>query len=287
MQLSNLDVPIENARVDLLSGQHKLNSTRVILSVEDVHWNIADKAILSDVNFDVYENEFLAVIGPNGSGKTSLLRCLYRFYQLQQGKICLNGRNINQFAGREFASQVAVVMQEPPRRIGLTVEQVVEMGLLPKLSLFSFSSHAERELVKQVIARVGLTHKSQQNFDSLSGGEKQRCMIARAMVQQPKLLILDEPTNHLDVHYQIEILQLASSLGITVLASIHDLNLAAAFADRLLLLNQGKVVASGKPDQVLTTANLQQVFSVAVKVETHSFHQGISLCYDYGTQRLS
>ncbi len=287
MQLSNLDVPIENARVDLLSGQHKLNSTRVILSVEDVHWNIADKAILSDVNFDVYENEFLAVIGPNGSGKTSLLRCLYRFYQLQQGKICLNGRNINQFAGREFASQVAVVMQEPPRRIGLTVEQVVEMGLLPKLSLFSFSSHAERELVKQVIARVGLTHKSQQNFDSLSGGEKQRCMIARAMVQQPKLLILDEPTNHLDVHYQIEILQLASSLGITVLASIHDLNLAAAFADRLLLLNQGKVVASGKPDQVLTTANLQRVFSVAVKVETHSFHQGISLCYDYGTQRLS
>jgi len=240
---------------------------------------------LSEISFDVHQGEFIALIGPNGSGKTSLLRCLYRFYKPESGNIYLQGKNIDQFSSREFANQVAVVMQEPPRRIGLTVRQVVEMGLLPKLPLFALVNHSQNHDVDRIIEQVGLKAHSNQNFDSLSGGEKQRCMIARAMVQQPSILILDEPTNHLDVYYQIDILKLAQSMGITVIASIHDLNLAAAFSDRLLLLDKGQVVATGSAKDVITKENLQQVFSVNVNVGEHYFHQGISLSYDYSNQQ--
>ncbi|MCP3673625.1 MAG: ABC transporter ATP-binding protein, partial [Gammaproteobacteria bacterium] len=128
--------------------------------------------------------------------------------------------------------------------------------------------------------QVDLVNKLQQPFNSLSGGEKQRAMIARAILQTPQLLLMDEPTNHLDVRHQIEVLELATSMNITVMVSIHDLNLAAAFCDRLILLDEGRIVADGTPENVLTKSTLQQVFGVSAKIDQHPFSQKIRITFD-------
>lgn len=256
--------------------------TSTLLSVSELSWQVNAKAILRDISFDIQQGEFVGLLGPNGSGKSSLLRCLYRYLVPSSGSVYLQHRNLSDYDATEFAKQVAVVLQHTPQQFHLSVTDVVFLGLLPHNPWFFSRTKQQKQLVADAIEQVGLSEKSQQDFELLSGGEKQRVMIARAIVQQPKLLFMDEPTSHLDVKYQIQIMELAKSLGVTVLASFHDLNLAASMCDKILMLKQGQLVAQGTPTQVITEQNLSDVFDVCAKVDTHPQCGSPLVTYFYG-----
>ena len=255
---------------------------KVALSVRDLGWRCGERAILSQVNLALPEGKMLGIIGPNGAGKSSLLRCLYRFLTPSQGEITLFGQPIASLSARAFAREVAVVLQDTPQHFDMTTAQLVALGLTPHKQAFSLTTKADRLAVSQALETVGLKERASQTYASLSGGEKQRALIARAIVQQPKLLILDEPTNHLDIRYQIQILELLKTLGITVVISIHDLNLASALCDHLLLLDQGRAVAQGSPKQVLSEAQIAKVFGVCCQVASHPQHGNPQINYFYG-----
>lgn len=268
---------------------HSVKSSS-LLSCTHISWHIKEHHILNDISFDIAQGSFVGLIGANGAGKSSLLRCLYRYLKTNQGEVLLqqlNGelKNIWALSAQQFAQQVAVVLQETPSQFNVSVHQVVALGLVPHQTLFSGVKQQEKEGIEQALEHVGLLHKKEQSFESLSGGEKQRVLIARAIVQKPRLLIMDEPTSHLDVKYQIQIMRLAKSLGITVLASFHDLNLACAMCDQLLVLKKGQLVSTGTPEQVVTSAMLADVFDVKANVTLMPNTQipHIIYAYDYLT----
>ena len=240
------------------------------LQISELAWSPnGEQALLDSIELAVGDGQMVGLIGPNGSGKTSLLRCAYRFQRPDQGSVELDGEALWSRSPRWCAQRVAVVLQEFPQDFGLTVAEVAAMGRTPHKGLFDGDDQADLALVEQALARVGLSAHQQQAFAHLSGGEKQRVLLARALVQQPTLLILDEPTNHLDPRYQLELLRLIKTLGLATLASFHDLNLAAAFCDRLYVLDHGRVVASGTPTEVLTEALLAEVYGVQALVDRH------------------
>ncbi|MCF2907405.1 ABC transporter ATP-binding protein [Pseudoalteromonas sp. DL2-H2.2] len=259
------------------------------ISVHNLSLNLGNKPVLSGLNFAIARGQFIGLIGPNGAGKSSLLRCLYRYWEQTEGEILYAGKPVSDYLRRAYARQVAVVLQEIPSQFNLALFEVVAMGVTPHKTLFSTVNADDKLRILEAIERVGLSHKAQQQFDSLSGGEKQRAMIARAMVQQPELLIMDEPTSHLDVKYQIQIMELAKAMGVTVIASFHDLNLAAALSDELLVLAQGTLVAQGTPLEIITPDLLSDIFGVCAEVETvpglHSSAAGVPhIRYHYGYQ---
>jgi iron complex transport system ATP-binding protein len=243
------------------------------LTLTRINWAPADHSQhsfqLRDAGLHVAAGEFVGLIGPNGSGKTSLLRCAYRFTQPERGDVLLAHRNLWKQGAKWCAQRIAVVLQEFPDAFGLRVDEVVAMGRTPHKGLFDSDTLEDRQLVQQALVSVGMQGFEAHAFATLSGGEKQRVILARALAQQPQLLILDEPTNHLDPRYQLELLRLVKRLGIGTLASIHDLNLAAAFCDRLYVIDHGRIVASGTPHQVLTTELLRNVFGVEALIDTH------------------
>ncbi|WP_088210308.1 ABC transporter ATP-binding protein [Shewanella sp. Shew256] len=260
-------------------------SANMALKVSQLSWAIEGKTILSEISFALPQGEMLGLIGPNGAGKSSLLRCLYRFIRPAKGHISLFSQDISELSPKAFACKVAVVQQDTPQYFDMTTEQLVAMGLTPHKGMFDTNSSGDGEKIAKALEKVGLSHKVHQQYDRLSGGEKQRALIARAIVQQPQLLILDEPTNHLDIRYQIQILELVRSLGISVIASIHDLNLASALCDHLLLLDKGLVSAMGTPAQVLTEERIAEVFGVCAQVTPHPQHGNPLINYFYGYQK--
>ncbi|MDV2994840.1 MAG: Ferric enterobactin transport ATP-binding protein FepC [Chroococcidiopsis sp. SAG 2025] len=239
------------------------------LQVKQASWGIDGNQIVRNITLEVASGEFVGLIGPNGSGKSSLLRCIYRVLTPDAGLITLNGDDIWQLGSRQMAQRTSVVLQETPSEFDFTVEEMVLMGRAPHQRLFDRETEADRQIVREAIAKVGLESLAGRNFLSLSGGEKQRVMVARAIAQQAKFLVLDEPTNHLDIRYQLEILELVKRLGVTVIAALHDLNLAAAYCDRLYVLSAGEVVASGTPQQVLHSKLIRQVYGVNSEVQVH------------------
>ena len=260
-------------------------SANMALQVSQLSWAIEGKTILSEISFALPQGEMLGLIGPNGAGKSSLLRCLYRFIRPAKGHISLFSQDISELSPKAFACKVAVVQQDTPQYFDMTTEQLVAMGLTPHKGMFDSHSSEDSDKIAKALEKVGLSHKVHQQYDRLSGGEKQRALIARAIVQQPQLLILDEPTNHLDIRYQIQILELVRSLGISVVTSIHDLNLASALCDSLLLLDKGQVSAMGTPTEVLTEERIAQVFGVCAQVMPHPQHGNPLINYFYGYQK--
>ncbi|NMP31732.1 ABC transporter ATP-binding protein [Thalassotalea sp. M1531] len=251
------------------------------LSVTNLWWLANRQNILENISFSIEPGEFVGLLGPNGAGKSSLLRCIYRYIEPSKGQIEYSGKSIWQISQQEYAKQLAVVLQETPSHFNLSVSDVVSLGLLPNTSIWHRTSEKEKYLVEQAIEKVSMSEKKCQAFEQLSGGEKQRVLIARAIVQQPQLLIMDEPTSHLDIKYQIQIIELAKSLGITVLASFHDLNLASVFCDRLLVLNQGRLVANGTPNDVIDCALLHEVFGVNSDIKPHPQNKAPHITYFY------
>lgn len=253
-----------------------------ILEVSHLNWSAGDNKILTDISFQVPTGSFTGMLGPNGAGKSSLLRCLYRYVVPDNGQIYFAGQDIKNMSSQEFARKVAVVLQHTPQHFNLSVFDVVALGLIPHKTMFGGNTHSDLALIATAIEQVGLTDKANVNFETLSGGEKQRVMIARAIVQRPLLLLMDEPTSHLDVKYQVQIMELAKSLGITIIASFHDINLASAICDQLLILKKGYLHTVGSPKDAVTELMLSNVFDVCTKVTQHPQHNSPHVTYFYG-----
>jgi len=242
-----------------------------LVRFEQVQLSFQQIPIVQQLQFELHSGAFIGLIGPNGAGKTSLLRLLQHEYQPESGQILLQQKPLSGYSRPELAKLIAVVSQLPEPLFDLSVADVLAMGLIPHKKLWQRTTASDLAQMAQQLEQVGLLHKLQQRFHQLSGGEQQRVLLARALVQKPQLLLLDEPTNHLDPYYQHQMLQLCKQAGITVVASIHDLNLAAAYCDRLLLLHQGQLVADGPVDKVLVPSLLQQVFRSPVLVDKNPF----------------
>ena len=237
------------------------------LQVERLNWGPSGATrLLHDISFSVAPGEMLAVVGPNGAGKSSLLRCLYRFHRPTGGTVTLDGADIWSMKPRDCARRIATVLQEPATDFGLTVSEIIELGLTPHLGRFGKADLGE---VAAALALMDLTRFAARDFATLSGGEKQRVMIARALLQKPDLLILDEPTNHLDIRHQLEVLELLSGLEATIIVSLHDLALACAHADRVLVLDHGHQVQLGAPLEVLTPPAIRETFAVVAAIDAH------------------
>ena len=256
--------------------------SRAIFAAKDLCWRVGEQSILNHLSFEIKPQEFVGVIGPNGAGKSSLLRCLYGMNKISSGELLFKGKNSKFYSRRELAQQVAVVVQEPPTHFDMNVSDVIAMGLIPHRSLLSFSgTKDDQNIIANAIEIVELKEKQYAAFNTLSGGEKQRVMVARAIVQNPQVLILDEPTNHLDIQHQIEVLRLVKKMQVTVILSIHDLNIAAAFCDRLILMDKGMIVADGNCQEVLTSKNLQEIFHIDSQIDQHPFHSGQRITFNF------
>jgi iron complex transport system ATP-binding protein len=221
--------------------------------------------ILHGVDLHAGAGEVHGIVGPNGSGKSTTLRCVYRALKPSGGVIRLDGTDIATAKIRDTAKNLAALTQDSHVEFDFTVAEVVAMGRLPHRA----TPRQDEEIQADALSRVDATHLADRSFLTLSGGERQRVLIARALAQQPKVLVLDEPTNHLDISHQLAVLDVVRGLGVTVLAVLHDLNLAAAYCDRLHVLDHGRVVRSGKPAEVLTPEVLHEVFHVRAHVVRH------------------
>lgn len=222
---------------------------------------------MDGVSFEIHQSEILGIIGPNGAGKTSLLKCIQGMNSEFQGMLQLEGKNIQDLSTNDIAQIIAVVPQQSSSLFDLTVYDVVRMGLLPHKRIFHRDSQEDVALMSDSLEKVGMEGFQKRSIEKLSGGELQRVLIARALVQKAKILLLDEPTNHLDVYYQHEILGLLHSLDQTVVMTIHDLNLAAQYCDRLMLMRAGRVLAQGTVVEVLQEQLLEEAFDLPCSVQ--------------------
>ncbi|MEG0297717.1 MAG: ABC transporter ATP-binding protein [Clostridium sp.] len=249
------------------------------LVVKDLSFDIQGKSILKDVSFEVEKGSFVGVIGPNGSGKSTLLKNIYRIYSPSSGSIILDNKDISNMKDKDCAKEIAVLAQESNSHFDFTVEQIVKMGRYPYKSIFDDYSKDDLEIVKTMIKKVGLEEHSNREFSSLSGGEKQRTLIARALTQESDLLILDEPTNHLDIGYQIQLMDLVKSLNITTISAIHDMNLASMYCDYLIVMKDGRVHDIGSVEEVITSKMLKDVFNVNAHVGVNPINNNLQVSF--------
>jgi iron complex transport system ATP-binding protein len=241
----------------------------VSLDVQGLSVDIGGTRIVTDVDLTVPTGRFVGLLGPNGSGKSTILKAIYRARRPAAGRILLDGSDLLALPPKAAARRVAVVAQETTVEFDFTVLEMVVIGRNPHKRAFERDDDHDRAVVAGALERVGCEQLVARSFNTLSGGEKQRVLIARALTQGADHLILDEPTNHLDIRYQIEVLELVAGLGVTVLAALHDLSLAALFCDTVYLLTDGRVVAGGPPQTVITTETVRHAYGADVLVVKH------------------
>jgi iron complex transport system ATP-binding protein len=242
-------------------------------------YSVDEHTVLDELSMAVERAEVVGLLGPNGSGKTSLLRAVYRALRPQSGSLVIDGADVGTMPARELGRRMAVVAQERPADFEFTVEEVVAMGRTPHKGLFERDTEHDRAAVVEALEHVGMSAYASRVFPTLSGGEKQRVLIARALAQRADLLVLDEPTNHLDIRYQLEVMDLVRRLGVTAVVALHDLNIAASSCDRLVLVRAGRVVANGTPADVLTPERILDVFGVHAEVVEHPRTGCLQLLY--------
>ena len=238
----------------------------MFIEVKGLHASYGDTPILHDINVSLVEGRCTGIIGPNGSGKSTLLKCIYRTLHPNAGRIELNGRSLDELSFRESALQMAVVAQHNQYQFDFSVMDIVLMGRMPHKKLLEGDSPEDYTIARRALAQVGMDHMETRNFLSLSGGEQQRVILARALTQESPCLILDEPTNHLDIKYQLEMLEIVRDAGGTVLMAVHDLNLASQFCHRLVALEKGRVVGTGTPKELLTPEFIQNLYGVHSRI---------------------
>jgi iron complex transport system ATP-binding protein len=241
------------------------------LTAKEIQVSIAEKTILQNISLKVDDGSFCALIGPNGSGKSTFLKSVYQMMRIEQGVILLNEQDIKQYSKKQLARKMAVVGQFHQINFEYSVMDIVLMGRTPHLRLLEREKESDFQLARDSLRKVGMEKYEDRNFQSLSGGEKQRVILARALTQCPKFLILDEPTNHLDIRYQLEILSIIKELNVSVLTALHDLNIAAQYCDYIYMIKDGKIIISGRPEKIITTENIKSVYDV----EANVFHSPI------------
>ncbi|MDO4357876.1 MAG: ABC transporter ATP-binding protein [Clostridia bacterium] len=236
------------------------------VEIRNLDYGVPAREILREVSLRVDQKQFVGLIGPNGSGKTTLLKHIYRALPPEKNRVFINGQAIEHFSFREAARQVTVMRQENGSDFDYTILEMVLMGRSPYRKFYERDTDEDRNIARDALRYMGMEAMANQPFSTLSGGEKQRVLIARSLAQEADILVLDEPTNHLDVHYQWLLMEVIAGLKKTVLSVFHELNLACAFCDSLYVLKEGRIVAQGSPRDICTPQLLQDVFGVRAEV---------------------
>ena len=236
------------------------------IEVRDVTVSLSRKKIVRDVSLKVRENEFVGLLGPNGSGKTTLLKSIYRVLKPENGVILVDGDDLKDMSYRESARRMGVVSQFNNLSFDFTAMDMVLMGRSPHKRALARDTEEDYRIAEDALRRVDMLAFRDRSFLTLSGGEKQRIILARALAQQVEMLILDEPTNHLDIKYQIQIMDVVKSLGVGVLAALHDLNLTLMYCTYVYVLKDGRIVAHGPTEEVITEQLIQDVYEVDCSV---------------------
>jgi iron complex transport system ATP-binding protein len=242
-----------------------------VIKAEGVGFAYTDEEVLQDISFDVVPGEFLSVIGPNGSGKTTLLKLLYRHLSPLEGTIYLNNTPIENISRRNLSQKIAVVSQVPQFHFGLSALELVLMGRSPHMGLLAFEGKADFEIATEAMTLTDVSDLKDRSIFSLSGGELQRVVIARALAQEPEAMLLDEPTSYLDIKHQIGVCQLLKTMnkdrGITIIGVFHDINLASCFSDRVMVMKDGRIKGFGPPEDMITKEILESVYGCQVYVD--------------------
>lgn len=248
-----------------------------MLQVKNLGYKVKNNTILHDISLEVRDHEFVGIIGPNGSGKSTLLSCIYKVLVPDKGEIWIDFENLLTMSNRQMASHLAVVAQEHRASFDFTVEEVVEMGRYPKKKWMEASDEKDKGVVMEMLRKTEMEAFRDRSLLSLSGGEKQRVMIARAFAQETDMILLDEPTNHLDVGSQMKTLKLLKESGKTVLAALHDLSLANRFCDRIYVLTEGNVYCEGVPKDIISSKLIEQLYGIKAEI----FCRGDRVYIDY------
>lgn len=242
----------------------------VKLKVEDLKYTINSKIIVDGVSLDVEEGTFVGLVGPNGCGKSTLLKNIYRVYTPTRGVAYIDGKSVLEMTNKETAREMSVMQQENNVEFDMNVFDMVMLGRFSHQKMFHNDMHKEGEIVRDALKTVGLEGYEERSFLSLSGGEKQRTLVARALVQEAPLIILDEPTNHLDIGYQYQIMNILKSQDVTVFSSVHDLNIAACYCDKIILMKKGKIFDVGTPEEMFVPPKIKALFGVDTQVTVNS-----------------
>lgn len=249
------------------------------LSIENITVKIDKKEIVKSLSLHAKKGDFVGLIGPNGSGKSTLLKSVYGVLKYDKGCIKIDNKDIKTISLSEIAKEMAVVGQFNTINFELTILEIVLMGRSPHLGTWKKESEEDYKIAIQALEKVGMDKLLDRSFSTLSGGEKQRVILARALTQQPQILILDEPTNHLDIKYQIEILSLVKNLGICVVAALHDLSLAAQFCNELYLIKNGELKFRGKPKDIITTEIVKEIYEIDCDIVYNKRTDSIMISY--------
>ncbi|MBE6063798.1 ABC transporter ATP-binding protein [Clostridium cochlearium] len=249
------------------------------LEIENLDYEIENKKICDKIKLQVNKGEFVGIIGPNGSGKSTLLKNIYKVLKPKGGTIYLNSKDLIKSSNREAAEEMSIVAQENNVGFDFSVKEIVLMGRYPSKKLFEGSNSQDIQIVRDALEKVGMESMEKKSFSKLSGGEKQRILIARAIAQDTEFMILDEPTNHLDIGCQIKILKLLRTLKKTILISLHDLNMAAEYCDRIYAIKDGKIVDSGTPKQVLKPELIKELYKVDAYIQTDPNTEKVKINY--------
>jgi iron complex transport system ATP-binding protein len=250
-----------------------------MLQVREMSFSVPDKQILTNITCSIEQGKFVGIIGPNGSGKSTMLKIIYRHLKQTSGSVKLYEKNIVQFAQKKLAQEIAVVSQETPVLFDFTVKDLVMMGRTPYKKWLANDNQEDYAIVEESMMLANVLHLQRRSFSQLSGGEKKRVMLARALAQKANILILDEPTNHLDIEHQYQLMDLVKDLPITIVAALHDLNLAAGYCDELLVMKDGALYMEGTPEQVLTEQTLKEVFHMQAGVSKNPFTKKLHLFF--------
>lgn len=250
-----------------------------MLQVKNISFSVPEKQILHDISFSMDQGKFIGIIGPNGSGKSTMLKIIYRYLKQSSGQVTLYENDMEQMTRKKIAQEMAVVSQETPVLFDFTVKDLVMMGRTPYKQWLAQDSKEDFAIVEESMKLADVLYLKDRTLGQLSGGEKKRVMLARALAQQANILILDEPTNHLDIEHQLQLMDLVKELPITIIAALHDLNLAASYCDELLLMDEGNLHMKGTPEQVLTEETIKQVFHVQAGISKNPFTQKLHLFF--------
>lgn len=237
-----------------------------MIRLDNIAWEADRRRIVSDITLEFAPNTLTALLGPNGSGKTTVLHLAAGLRKPAEGEVFLDGAPLANLPPRQRARQIALVEQHPSTGLDLAVRDVVALGRIPHVGAWPGARDRDPGAVDEAMEAAAVTHLASRRWPTLSGGERQRVHLARALAQRPTVLLLDEPTNHLDLSHQLDFLERVSGLGITVIAVLHDLDLAAAFCRDVAVMHQGRLHSQGPIREVLTGSLIEEVFDVTVSV---------------------
>ena len=249
------------------------------LKIEGMSFSYGGAQAVGDISLYAKKGEFVGLIGPNGSGKTTVLKNLYRALKPDKGAVTLDGENLLSMGHKKAAQLIGVVGQENDVPFDFLVEEIVAMGRSPHKGLFEIDNTYDKYMVHHSLEHLGMECMAKRNYQNLSGGEKQRVILARVIAQESEFLLLDEPTNHLDINYQLQILDFVKRLKVTVLSAMHDLNMAALYCNRIYVLKEGKVILNGTPEEIFTPENIYDVYGVHCDIITHPVTGKVSITY--------